>query len=143
MNECTKCPSFTCSATSAKPGQTTPGLRYGTLKRTLKRTLDFAPPLPLASRSVEEINKQAPIRSFFPFYTPFQTTPTHPSLCQHCTSPQPSSHSIQSLISSSNMSDNQSSTLKSYVDSATGTVQSALGSLTGNTGDQVSTSAFE
>ena len=38
------------------------------------------------------------------------------------------------------MSDNQSSTLKSYIDSATGTVQSTLGSLTGNTGDQVSTS---
>ena len=37
------------------------------------------------------------------------------------------------------MTDNQSSTLKSYVDSATGTVQSTLGSLTGNTGDQVST----
>lgn len=41
------------------------------------------------------------------------------------------------------MSDNQSSTLKSYVDSATGTVQSALGSLTGNTGDQVSTFVSE
>ena len=40
------------------------------------------------------------------------------------------------------MSDNQSSSLKSYVDSATGTVQSALGSLTGNTGDQVSTPVF-
>lgn len=33
------------------------------------------------------------------------------------------------------MADN-SSTLKSYVDSATGTVQNALGNLTGNTGDQ-------
>ena len=31
---------------------------------------------------------------------------------------------------------NQPSTLKSYVDSATGKAQSALGSLTGNTGDQ-------
>lgn len=41
------------------------------------------------------------------------------------------------------MSDNQSSTLKSYVDSATGTVQSALGSLTGNTADQVSTTVFQ
>ena len=40
------------------------------------------------------------------------------------------------------MSDNQSSTLKSYVDSATGTIQSTLGSLTGNTGDQVSTTVF-
>lgn len=34
------------------------------------------------------------------------------------------------------MSDDQSSSLKSYIDSATGTVQSTLGSLTGNTGDQ-------
>lgn len=33
------------------------------------------------------------------------------------------------------MADN-SSTLKSYVDSATGAAQSALGNLTGNTGDQ-------
>ena len=40
------------------------------------------------------------------------------------------------------MSDNQSSSLKSYIDSATGTVQSALGSLTGNTGDQVSIIVF-
>ena len=40
------------------------------------------------------------------------------------------------------MTDNQSSTLKSYVDSATGTVQSTLGSLTGNTGDQVSLTVF-
>ena len=40
------------------------------------------------------------------------------------------------------MTDNQSSTLKSYVDSATGTFQSTLGSLTGNTGDQVSTVLF-
>ena len=40
------------------------------------------------------------------------------------------------------MTDNQSSTLKSYVDSATGTVQSTLGSLTGSTGDQVSTIVF-
>ena len=40
------------------------------------------------------------------------------------------------------MTDNQSSTLKSYVDSATGTLQSTLGSLTGNTGDQVSTTVF-
>ena len=37
------------------------------------------------------------------------------------------------------MTDNQSSTLKSYVDSATGTIQSTLGNLTGNTADQVST----
>ena len=36
------------------------------------------------------------------------------------------------------MSDNQSSSLKSYIDSATGTVQSTLGSLTGNSADQVS-----
>lgn len=35
------------------------------------------------------------------------------------------------------MSDNQSSSLKSYVDSATGAVQSGIGSLTGNTADQV------
>ena len=39
------------------------------------------------------------------------------------------------------MSDNKNtappSTLQSYVDSATGAVQSALGSLTGNTADQV------
>uniref|UniRef100_A0A1Y1N9Y6 CsbD-like domain-containing protein n=1 Tax=Photinus pyralis TaxID=7054 RepID=A0A1Y1N9Y6_PHOPY len=34
------------------------------------------------------------------------------------------------------MSDKAPSTLQSYVDSATGAVQSALGSLTGNTGDQ-------
>ncbi|KAK3178548.1 hypothetical protein OEA41_000685 [Lepraria neglecta] len=34
------------------------------------------------------------------------------------------------------MSDNQSSSLKSYVDSAVGAGQSALGSLTGNTGHQ-------
>jgi len=34
------------------------------------------------------------------------------------------------------MSDNQSSTLKSYVDSATGAVQNAIGSITGNTTDQ-------
>lgn len=34
------------------------------------------------------------------------------------------------------MADNQSSTLKSYVDSATGAVQNALGNLTGNTDDQ-------
>ena len=40
------------------------------------------------------------------------------------------------------MTDNQSSTLKSYVDSAVGTAQSALGSLTGNTDDQVSTTVF-
>jgi uncharacterized protein YjbJ (UPF0337 family) len=31
---------------------------------------------------------------------------------------------------------NQPSTLKSYVDAATGKVQSALGNMTGNTGDQ-------
>jgi uncharacterized protein YjbJ (UPF0337 family) len=35
------------------------------------------------------------------------------------------------------MSDKNTSTLKSYVDSATGAVQSAIGSLTGTTGDQV------
>lgn len=40
------------------------------------------------------------------------------------------------------MSDNQSSTLKGYVDSATGAAQSAFGSLTGNTGDQVSIAIF-
>ena len=40
------------------------------------------------------------------------------------------------------MTDNQSSTLKSYVDSAVGTAQSTFGSLTGNTGDQVSTTVF-
>ena len=40
------------------------------------------------------------------------------------------------------MTDNHSSTLQSYVDSATGTFQSTLGSLTGNTGDQVSTVLF-
>lgn len=34
------------------------------------------------------------------------------------------------------MSDNQSSSLKGYVDSATGSIQSALGSLTGSTSDQ-------
>lgn len=34
------------------------------------------------------------------------------------------------------MAENQPSTLKSYVDSATGTAQGALGSLTGNSGDQ-------
>jgi uncharacterized protein YjbJ (UPF0337 family) len=34
------------------------------------------------------------------------------------------------------MSDKAPSTLQSYVDSATGAVQSAIGSLTGNTGDQ-------
>jgi uncharacterized protein YjbJ (UPF0337 family) len=36
------------------------------------------------------------------------------------------------------MSDKNTSTLQSYVDSATGAVQSAIGSLTGNTSDQVS-----
>lgn len=36
------------------------------------------------------------------------------------------------------MSDNSSSTAKGYVDSAVGAAQSAMGSLTGNTGDQVS-----
>lgn len=35
------------------------------------------------------------------------------------------------------MADNNSSTLKSYVDSATGAVQNAIGNLTGSTGDQV------
>jgi len=35
------------------------------------------------------------------------------------------------------MSDKESSSLKSYVDSATGAAQSALGSLTGNTENQV------
>ena len=35
------------------------------------------------------------------------------------------------------MSGNNDSTLKSYIDSAVGTAQSALGSLTGNTGDKV------
>ncbi|RDW81977.1 hypothetical protein BP6252_03089 [Coleophoma cylindrospora] len=34
------------------------------------------------------------------------------------------------------MSDKQTSTLQSYIDSATGTVQSALGALTGSTADQ-------
>ncbi|KAH7326243.1 hypothetical protein B0I35DRAFT_474914 [Stachybotrys elegans] len=34
------------------------------------------------------------------------------------------------------MSDNNTSTLKSYIDSATGAAQNALGSLTGNSGDQ-------
>ncbi|MCJ1333732.1 hypothetical protein MMC10_010432 [Thelotrema lepadinum] len=34
------------------------------------------------------------------------------------------------------MSNDNSSTLKSYVDSATGAIQSAVGSLTGNAGDQ-------
>ena len=40
------------------------------------------------------------------------------------------------------MSDNQSSSLKSYIDSATGTVQNTLGSLTGNSADQVSGTVF-
>ena len=35
------------------------------------------------------------------------------------------------------MSDNNTSTLQSYVDSATGYVQSTIGSLTGNNTDQV------
>lgn len=34
---------------------------------------------------------------------------------------------------------NNNSTLKSYVDSATGAVQNAFGNLTGSTGDEVST----
>jgi hypothetical protein len=38
---------------------------------------------------------------------------------------------------SSTMADNNTSTLQSYVDSATGAVQSAFGSLTSNTSDQV------
>ena len=37
-----------------------------------------------------------------------------------------------------NMSNNNDSTLKSYIDSATGTVQSAFGSVMGSTGDKVS-----
>ena len=36
------------------------------------------------------------------------------------------------------MTDNNSSTLKGYADSAVGAAQSAMGSLTGNTSDQVS-----
>ena len=36
------------------------------------------------------------------------------------------------------MSDKESSSLKGYVDSATGSLQSAFGSLTGSTADQVS-----
>jgi len=36
------------------------------------------------------------------------------------------------------MSDKNTSTLQSYVDSASGAIQSAIGSLTGSTGDKVS-----
>lgn len=42
------------------------------------------------------------------------------------------------LIPNSQMSDNNSATLKSYVDSAVGAGQAAMGSLTGNTENQVS-----
>jgi len=35
------------------------------------------------------------------------------------------------------MSDKNTSTLQSYVDSASGAIQSAIGSITGNTADQV------
>ena len=40
------------------------------------------------------------------------------------------------------MTDKNTSTLQSYIDSATGAVQAALGSLTGSTSDQVCDLSF-
>ena len=43
----------------------------------------------------------------------------------------------QVISKPANMSDKNTSTLQSYIDSASGAVQSAIGSITGNTSDQV------
>lgn len=116
---------LTCRATSAKPCQ---------------KTLVFAPPAPLSLLLQLENNKHAPILLIFlSFLCPLPSRIYSRKIKCSSSSPRPLEDSINFLPSTPNMSDNQSSSLKSYIDSATGTVQSTLGSLTGNTSDQVST----